>query len=706
MERLATLAMIVSMTLAACAQNDSELGRSKLRPVVLNSETCTLGTNYESEQYRIVHVSIEDPFAFVYSIGSKSHNMQQQLTQMLENHLFTYQLVRTEAFALIEKARFAPSDSQSIAVRLQRLSVENCDATAKTLDLRYQIYSTDPPQFMGGATEAQHTAETAPQVTAGLAHGGTPFQLTPSAGYSRSFGFFGGGRLEFVPSSPKLHELSALTVEGQGSQFIRLVSGSANGSTQLHAWIQHVDWRLTYTNSSVPGGPARLSTGSLSGQTSIQTKPFWNGSTFARVGGLLQGGNMQSVVPAALLPPNTIQSAGFGSLKTYVGLSSRTDHNTISASYGLELASISPIRQIDWRKQIGDISDEFWIDLSDHKPLEIESHVTVGALQIPQVVPLSARYFGGNTDHFFIPGDAWQIRDEPVIRAIPANQFYLTAQGAGAESFTSINLTFSYPLLSYPIMPKEVTSDPEIDKLLKGQIISATSVEQNYYAWKDPHFSDAMKQLPELKQSLDLLSQYVNTAAATNPNRLQDAFADCISSIQVADFDIGNAIGAKGSSQYGDLSALLPIDSDDLQSTLDTCSTELNSTLKDPQIDAAVKAVANKRTSIIASFDQIDQKGAARKAANDTAFVSKTLSTLFRDINIYSIGPVVVMDIARIGPSNPSSGGERFGPGGGVRLELASYVNFTAGYAVNIGRRSGEDRGAIFFSIGIRELFH
>ena len=51
-------------------------------------------------------------------------------------------------------------------------------------------------------------------------------------------------------------------------------------------------------------------------------------------------------------------------------------------------------------------------------------------------------------------------------------------------------------------------------------------------------------------------------------------------------------------------------------------------------------------------------------------------------------------------------GGTRYGPGGGIRLELASVAHFTLGYAWNVNGGPGEGRGNVFFTIGIRDLFH
>jgi hypothetical protein len=187
---------------------------------------------------------------------------------------------------------------------------------------------------------------------------------------------------------------------------------------------------------------------------------------------------------------------------------------------------------------------------------------------------------------------------------------------------------------------------------------------------------------------------------------LQDEFADCTTNIGTAAFDATNALAAKSSAQYGDLSALLPVDSDDLKSVQDACVEEVNRQWNDPGIKAAAAAVDAARTALWNDFSAIDQKLAAQKAAGDMAFVDRTLNTLFKELNIFSISPVAVFDTAWVGPAKGALGGNRIGPGGGIRLELASYVNFTVGYAWNVSRQPGEGKGALFFSIGVRDLFH
>jgi hypothetical protein len=668
---------------------------------------CKAGTNFETEGYRIAHTSLDDPFKFLYWIGAKTKTIQAQLKARLNNQLFTYKLVDADALSLIENARFAPDSEGRFALRVELVSVQNCDPKAKTLDLIYRIYSTDPPKVLGGATESQTTAEKSPQITTGLTKNGNPYNLTPSGGYNRSYDIFGGGRVQITPILRGSHLFDTFTAEGEGSSSMHSGSLALSGSATYHGWLRHSDWRFNYQNYSVPAGATRLENADLSGQLDSATRPFWNNTTFVRFGGLLQGGNMQSgALPSELIPPQTISNAGYGSLKAFFGLSSRTSRNVFSVSYGLELGSVGPSAQIDWRKHIGDVVDEFWIPIGDHKPLEVESRFTIGSIQVPHSIPLPARFFGGNGEQFFVPGDSWQIRDVPVIRAIPANRFYLTGEGTGADSFTSVNLTFAYPVKSHPIMPRDLSTDPEFNKLLQAQIVSATSIEQNYYSWKDIHFGAARNRLPDLKQLLDNLQKAVGSAESTHPGRLQDQFSDCTSSIEVAAFDVTNTLAASGAAQYGDLSALLPVDSDDLKSVQDACVRELNQQLADPGIQSAAAAVDSARTAIQNEFNAIDQTAAAQKAASDIAFVKRTLNTLFKDLNIFSVSPVAVFDTASIGPAKGALGGNRIGPGGGIRLELVSYVNFTLGYAWNVNRQPSEGQGALFFSINVRDLFH
>jgi hypothetical protein len=676
-------------------------------PSVAGVLPCLRGVNFETDKYRIENVTVDDPFKFLYWIGGRANSIEAQLRNRLQGHLFTFKSVESDALALIDATRFVPDNPGTFVVSFEKVSVLNCNSAAKTLDVIYRIYSTAPPKAGSGATETQKQAETSPQNVTGLTKAGSPLRLVPAGGYNPAWGAFAGGNAALSPRAGALFDTFSLGGQASISSSMRSASAAMSGSASPLGRIQHWNWRLNYSNDSAPAGSMTLSKADASGQFDAQTRPFWQGAIFARFGALAERGTMQSTATATVLPPNTVASAAYGSLKGFAGLSSRTSHNTLAASYGLELGSIGPSARVDWRKHIGDIVDEFWIPLGDHKPLEVESRFTAGVIQVLHTIPLAARFFGGNGDGYFIPGDSWQIRDVPVIRAIPANQFYKTRQGVGADRFAAVNLTVSYPVKHQPVMPKDLSTDPDFNKLMAAQIVSAASAEQNYYSWRDPHFAMAYAELPKLAGLLATLNDAVNTAQTAHPDLLPDEFADCSTQLFTASFNVKAARDEKKAAQYGDVAVLLPADpEDDLKAVHDSCAVALNGQLNDPTVAAGAADVDAEGAKMFGFFNAIDQKTAAAKAANDIAFVKRTLNTLFKDLNIFSISPVFVFDAAMIGPASGPLGGTRIGPGGGIRLELASYVNFTLGYAWNVNQQVNEDKGAVFFSIGTRDLFH
>src|SRR4029077_17042083 len=135
-----------------------------------------------------------------------------------------------------------------------------------------------------------------------------------------------------------------------------------------------------------------------------------------RFGGLLEGGNMQSGFQTANLAADTVSSSGYGALKLYAGLTLGTKHQTFSSSYGMELGGTSAQAGLDWRKQLGDVSWDLWFPIGDHRPLQIETRFTAGGIQTSHgaMIPVGERFFGGNVQQNFIPGDSWDFRANPV----------------------------------------------------------------------------------------------------------------------------------------------------------------------------------------------------------------------------------------------------------------------------------------------------
>jgi hypothetical protein len=86
------------------------------------------------------------------------------------------------------------------------------------------------------------------------------------------------------------------------------------------------------------------------------------------------------------------------------------------------------------------------------------------------------------------------------------------------------------------------------------------------------------------------------------------------------------------------------------------------------------------------------------------AYVKRTVHTLVYELNLMSVSPVLMLDVAHIGPAS-SRLGTRYGIGGGLRISLANSVDFTAGYLANPRRLADEPPGAFFFSMQFKDLF-
>ena len=660
-------------------------------------------------------VRIDDPFLFLPWVKARQRRALDQINALVLNKPFTYQNAGSKGIEIIERENFLPDTSdQRVKIRVEIVSVRNC--TDGGLDLVYRIYSTQIMPVLSGRPEERVTERQEPQTSAGqttvVAPESSPFHFRPIAGYDLTNLFTGGARMEVAAHRFWKLPFKSVLVEGLGNSrkyyFSTGLEGSKDSSVESGSWLAQAQWILNYTNYQLPTGTGEIKGGQLTAQFAGFTKPFGKGNFTFHFGAALEGGNRQSAVTGVTIAPKTVTDAGVGTLKFYGGLNSRLSNNVISVSYGLELGSIGPAARVDWRKHIVDVRHEFWRSVGNHRLLNLESRFTLGSLQVPGRVPLPERFFGGNNEEFLIARDVWQIRANPVIRAIAGSKFFRTPEGAGSRSFVNYNFTAAYGYWRRTLVPEELITDPEFSTQLEGAMSSVISTISNYYASKDQHYLNAAAQLPALQTALNDLKTAVTAAQTARPDVSTDLFKACTRAMSGALRRVASAITPRAADQYGLVMFLLSDDPDEVQ--LDkvnkACGTDLNPALEDPAVAAAVARVTTLRTAMLAEFNQIDQTAAGKKAEDDMKFTRRTLRTLFNDVNIYSISPVFVLDVARIGPTGGGLGGTRYGPGGGVRFELASVAHFTLGYAFNVNRGPGEGRGNVFFTIGVRDLFH
>lgn len=660
--------------------------------------------------YTIRNLKIANPFDFVPWIHARDEAAGKQIAELLDHQPFTYHAAVSRALGIIEDQGFIPEIS-SIRVKLLVETVF-VSCSGSQVDIVYHVLSSAVAPSLAIRPEEQVEMRQTPQAAAGIE--GTPSKqnrslvtLDPALGFDATDRFYSGGRFGY-DLCPRCRTALQLTADGQGSQSMAAFKGRFVATHDSRGPIRRSTYSLNYRFHSLPTGAGQIRRDLASVEYSGESAPFLKGNVSARFGGLIAKGNdneslrrtpFQDIGPAA---------SAVNALKLYGGLDSRLEHNVASASFGLELGTADVTSGVQWKKFLGDVHHDFWHAVGDHNSVDIDSRFTAGAIQSGGKLPIAERFFGGNYQDLFIPDDTWQIRANPVIRAIPGSRYFQTADGAGATSFVAYNMTAALTVWRKPLVPPEVSKDKDgkFSKVLNAQLDTVTSIEQLHYAAQDPHYGAAVSELRPLLTALQGLKEKVNTAKGAHPGQFQALFSSCLSGINIALERVQNASDSTSSRQYGDVAALLSADKteDRLRKVVERCGENL-SAAGEAGIATGVTTVETARQAMEGEFQKIDQRDAAAKANADIKPVRRMIQTLFKEVNLASVSPVAVFDVAKIGPAGPGVSGTRYGPGGGLRIDVASTVHFTVGYARNVSPGPGEGSGAVFFEAGIRDLF-
>jgi hypothetical protein len=675
------------------------------------------GIDLQQAGFTVRSTRITDPFDFLPWVRARERRAAAKIAALVNGKPFLYAEARDAALKIIEEENFLPDTSETrVKIRLEVMRTENC--SNKSVDVIYGVYSTQIMPVLSAVPEKRVQERTDPEEAAGQVNVDAPevrpIQLRPIGGYDSTQKLFGGAQLQIRQKQPSGLVNSGI-FEGQGSAQMHFISAKLTGSREELGWLAHLDWNVDFTNFAIPTGTGKLKGGHLSANIFGTSRPLGNGNFIFRFGGLVEGGNRQSDLINPQLTSDTVTDSPFGAVKLFFGLASRFKHNSLSASYGLQLGAAGRAARVDWAKHIADVQHEFWYSSSDHRVVDLESRLTFGFVSVPGKIPLAERFFGGNHEETFMTSDSWQIRANPVIRAIPGSRLFRTPSGDGGDRFFSYNFTGAYSIWQMPLVPSELSRDEEFRSLANAQLINVESFLELHFLTKDPHFFKLAEFIqkpegnPTVQAALANLSTVVTAAQTSHPGQHDDEIEACTDAIDDAESRARNGAKAKGERQYGYLLALLSADDEDLlNEVLQACVTTLNgsSVLNgDPAIASAGNRLDQVRTQMQTEFSQIDQETAKQQAKKDMVFVRRTFNTLMNEVNIYSISPVVVFDVARLKSEGVGTGGVRYGPGLGLRLDLASAVSFTGGYAWNVNSAPGEGRGGFFFSMKVRDLF-
>ncbi len=668
----------------------------------VSATSCSLDPVEYAGKWIVRDVRVEHPFSFLEFVRKETTPVPPELAKIKGSKLRLSDV--TDGVHYLRDRPFLP-DTEDWRVRVFVVLgvLENCREAEKRLDVVYHVYSSQFGSTLSNVWEFRREERERPQNAVGVADPAPIARLVPQLGYNRTEQTYGGGRLELGRRLTPLFDKFSL--EGHGSVSGSEAAASLVGSRDPDSgWLGHAEWRLQYDYRDTPTDITQLRQGVLSAQVSAFTRPRGDAAVVFRFGGLVEGGYQQSGCAQCRLTPDTVSSSAYGSAKSYLGLSWNGRRQSMSASYGLQLGSIKTGTGLDFVKQICDFVYEWWIPVGDHRPLEVESRFTAGTIRTMGRIPLGQRFFGGNVQQDFIAGDTWQIRSNPVIRSIPANRFEQTANGAGADSFFALNLTAALAVWHKPVVPQQVLKADAIPALLDAQITNATRIVTQDYLSRDENLKKTAALLPLLKDTFDQFKSIVSRTLAGAPESMEDEVTLCRGRLAQVTSRFEKAETAKSSALYLTIKDLVEEDGV-IGDLLENCVEDANSQLHSAAITKAGEKLTEVQRQLREQFAKIDRAAAEKKAGKEFSLVEHTVHTFLYDLNLISISPVAIFDVARIGPSKAdTAGGLRYGVGGGVRFSLVSSVNWTLGYAWNPGHRPGEGPGAFFFGLQFRDL--
>ncbi len=656
--------------------------------------------------YLVKRVEIRTPIAFFAAAVFGFDQLKVRLP-LQENQPFSLGKLSAGTSIVRDELRASGSDStQALKIVVVTGKPIDCDPNTRSLSVVYSVFTNVYRPYLSHTFE-QRTAEVQRPASTG-AEGGTTgrFLVKPSGGYNHTRHGYGG--IDFSARLP----IAAI-------RQIDVFSSVSSNSTidTLHAigdWeprttvLQHADWGVGFRYLDLPAGPAKLKTGKLSAQFSGSTKEVSALREVFRFGAALEGGHQQT----DFAPSSTFPNTGFGAIKLFSGVTGRAARQTFTASYGLELGSTLTGGQLDFTKHLIDLgfSTRFLRQAATstlstetvHRPLDLELRASGGIIQ-GTVIPPPDRFFGGNQVQNFIEGQTWVIPNGAFIRSIPENRLGTSFSSVvlGGTRFYSANMTISKVIWGRSLLPTELARDPDFLPALQGAIATAKGTLTDYYKSKDPAFSAAHSELTRLGNTVQQIGNELDQVSSVTSRT--EPLSAAWRAVNARVGTVRRIVSTGKNTQIAGLVHLqLPnleremASLEELLRTIDGQSSHVTS------FSALRQAITESRQTLQSDLATVDTKGAETRANADFSSAERVLNAFLHELNIYSIAPVAIFDVARVWPAGS---GVHYAAGGGLRLSLVN-VNFTLAYAANPVRQTGEGSGALFMSLDVSDLFH
>jgi hypothetical protein len=678
--------------------------------------------------YTITEVKLIDPVGFVIPFNPLDMKLRDGL-RLKKDGTFAATDYRAD-FAWLAQTLDAQFDSSHQQVRFTYAggAIVDCnpaqpDATHKgTLRVLYPVFTSVLPLPLP-TFEEQSSESKRPATTGSLRAEDKNAEVVPLGGNDATRGFFGG--LSFSDETKALDFAGQTELSGNSqSGLLTLGSpGAVHGATN-HPTV----WGASLQYDNIPAGALRYKETKLHVRLSTATKEFGASQSIFRFGGAGEFGRQDSSVTGTAVPVDS----NFASLKLYAGLTGRPGTSGFTASSGVQLGRALRIDAPMFGKFLLDTAYNHSFAIGQPKPLRdnenftrvgltggvhrsiyLETRLTGGLIHNAAGAPLAERFLGGNVVQRFIPDDSWSIPAGAFIRSIAENRLGSTGSSPGGGRFYSANATIAFTAWGRPFLPKEMiesesgsSSGTGFPEILNLPFNTAAKAIANTKELKDLAFLAEMKDVSAKAAQLGQKNDDLFSVLKQIPSDLagQMTLKPLISAVRSNALAIRTA--AADVAKKPDPKIIGPLTTSTVPALV-TAVNQLAPALSDTaaaNLALRLQNLASEMSHLSAQIgreNNVPQDKYLDAAWEQLAPGHRALDVILHDLNIYSISPALMFDIARVWPAPE---GTRYGIGPGLRLSLFN-VNVTLGYSFSPRRLPGEEPGAIYVKLDITTLF-
>jgi hypothetical protein len=247
--------------------------------------------------------------------------------------------------------------------------------------------------------------------------------------------------------------------------------------------------------------------------------------------------------------------------------------------------------------------------------------------------------------------------------------------------------------------------------------VSLASAYAKVVALQTPNLSNydaVIRQFPVLRAALETMTAPLQKISEATDENVSFSRDNAESFLKESLRMLTAAEQESGDKLYGDMEGLVLHWGETVPAPADSLIQEvqrLQSDLKRAGLNeeaasftAPLEELSKTNKRLISQFRAVPPPPTEVCAFGESTSVVRTVDATFRELNLFQLTPIWMLDFAQLSTPSLGSTGLRFGTGPGIRLSLAT-LDVTVGYAFNVSPKQGEGRGAFFFSLDVTDLF-